>query len=67
MTPTLRCLLDDLRDLSSRDCADLTAEEANEFYVALRLAGVSVDAAMIVKGEFDWKDERSRALDGRTY
>lgn len=67
MSPRLSNLLDDLRKLSTPDCADLTVSDANEIYVALRLAGVTVDAAMILKGEFDWQDARSRALDGRSY
>jgi hypothetical protein len=60
-------LLDDLRKLSPQDCADLTVAEANDLYVALRLACVSVDGAMIAKGNFDWQDARSSALDGRSY
>lgn len=67
MNARLSNLLDDLHNLSTQDCADLSVAEANKLHVALRLACVSVDAAMIVKGEFDWKDARSRALDGRSY
>jgi hypothetical protein len=67
MNARLSNLLDDLRNLSTQDCTDLTVSEANEIYVALRLACVSVDAAMITKGDFDWRDARSCAFDGRSY
>lgn len=67
MNAKIACLLDDLRDLSTQDCAELTQIEANEVYIALQIAGISVDAAQIIKGNFDWKDERSRKLAGHSY
>jgi hypothetical protein len=63
----LRCLLEDLKDVSSQDCAHLNVVEANELWIALQMAAISIDAAMIVKGEFDWMDERSRKLASRSY
>ena len=64
MHTKLGCLLKDLQDLSSQDCAELSPTEANELYVQLQMAAISVDAAQVVKGNFDWKDERSRRLAG---
>ena len=60
MSPKVRCLLDDLRALSTQDVSGLSGMEANDLYIALQLATVSVDAAQVVAGNFDWKDERSR-------
>lgn len=67
MITKLRCLLDDLRDLSTQDCAELNPAEANELYVQLHMAAISIDAAQIIKGNFDWKDERSRKLAGHSF
>lgn len=67
MNAKLRCLLEDLQDVSTQDCAHLDAGEANELWIALHMAAISIDAAQIVKGNFDWKDERSRRLAGRGY
>lgn len=62
MNAKLRCLLEDLRDVSSQDCSHLNAVEANELWLELQMAAISIAAAQIVKGEFDWMDERSRRL-----
>lgn len=67
MNSKLRCLLEDLQDVSSQDCAHLDAAEANELWIALQLAAISIDAAQIVKGDFDWMDERSRKLASRSF
>lgn len=67
MNAKLRCLLEDLQDVSSQDCAHLNAVEANELWIALQMAAISIDAAMIVKCEFDWMDERSRKLSSRSF
>jgi hypothetical protein len=67
MNAKLRCLLEDLKDVSSQDCAHLNAVEANELWIALQMAAISIDAAQIVKGDFDWMDERSRKLSSRSY
>ena len=68
MNAKLRCLLEDLQDVSSQDCAHLNSVEANELWLALQMAAISIAAAQIVKGDFDWMDERSRRLAGfRTY
>lgn len=62
MNAKLRCLLEDLQDVSTQDCAHLDAVEANELWIALQMAAISIDAAQIVKGDFDWMDERSLRL-----
>jgi hypothetical protein len=67
MNSKLRCLLEDLKDVSSIDCSFLNAVEANELWIALQMVAISIDAAQVVKGEFDWMDERSRRLAGRSY
>lgn len=67
MNAKLRCLLEDLQDVSSHDCAHLNAVEANELWIALQMTA-TVSCSQIVKGDFDWMDERSRRLAGcRTY
>lgn len=67
MNARLSNLLDDLHALSTQDCADLTTQEANDLYAALWMAGISVNAAQIVKGNFDWMDERSMRLSSRRF
>lgn len=67
MITKLRALLEDLEDVSSKDCAHLDEAEANKLWIALQMAAISIDAAQIVKGNFDWKDERSRRLAGRSF
>ena len=67
MNARLSNLLDDLRKLSTQDCVDLTTQEANDLYVALEMAGITVRASQIVKGNFDWMDERSLRLANRSY
>jgi hypothetical protein len=65
MNAKLRCLLEDLQDVSTQDCAHLDETEANELWIALQMTAISIDAAQIVKGNFDWMDERSRRLASR--
>jgi hypothetical protein len=67
MITKLRALLEDLEDVSSLDCAHLDEGEANKLWIALQMTAISIDAAQIVKGNFDWMDERSRRLSSRTY
>lgn len=68
MNAKLRCLLEDLQDVSSQDCAHLNSAEANELWLALQMAAITVGCSQIIKGDFDWMDERSRKLAGcRTY
>lgn len=65
MNAKLRCLLEDLKDVSSQDCVHLDEIESNELWMALQMAAITVDCAQIVKGNFDWMDERSRRLASR--
>ena len=67
MNAKLRCLLEDLQDVSSQDCAHLDAVEANELWLALQQAAITVSCSQIVKGNFDWMDERSHRLANRHY
>lgn len=67
MITKLRCLLEDLKDVSSTDCGFLNTVEANELWIALQMVAISIDAAQVVKGEFDWMDERSRKLAVRSF
>jgi hypothetical protein len=67
MNAKLRCLLEDLQDVSAQDCAHLDAGEANELWLALQMTAITINAAMIVKGDFDWMDERSLRLSSRSF
>lgn len=62
MNATLRCLLTDLQSITVVNCEGISAADANALFRALQSAAISVDCAMALRGEFDWKDERSRNL-----
>lgn len=62
MNSKLRLLLQDLQSTTVIDCEGISAVDANALFCALQMAAINVDCAMVVQGQLDWKDERSRKL-----